>query len=103
MEETEGRHYQPRLSQPEIDAIIEAAYRTRDRSGLQEASAAVRRVRSRGRNRHTMERHFYTVVELITRGLDTDAVTQIDGRTIREIADSLRTWNVSAVMVSRHW
>ena len=103
MEETEGRHYQPQLSQPEIDAIIEAAYRTRDRSGLQEASAAVRRVRSRGRNRHTMERHFYTVVELITRGLDTDAVTQIDERTIEEIADSLRTWNVSAVMVSRHW
>ena len=30
-------------------------------------------------------------------------MTQIDERTIQEIADSLRTWNVSAVMVSRHW
>ena len=103
MEETDGQHYQPQLSQPEIDAIIEAAYRTRDRSGLREASEAVRRLRGRRRNRHTMERHFYTVLELIARGLDTEDVTQIDDATTQEIADSLRTWNVSAVMVSRHW
>ena len=102
MEEMEARH-NPRLSQPEIDAIIGVAYGTRDRRGLREASRAVRRVGGRQRNRHTMERHFYLVLELIGRGLDTEATVLIDETIAEEIVDTLSTWDISTDMVVRDW